>query len=81
MKIFYLLLTISCLLRPGQSFLFGPVNDHQQAVCPTVDEDFFSQMSSKTDYTLYANTNEESDDFTMPGILYAILFSQESKRV
>jgi hypothetical protein len=27
----------------------------------------FDLMSSKTDYALYANTNEESDDFTLPG--------------
>ena len=27
----------------------------------------FDLMSSKTDYALYANTNQESDDFTIPG--------------
>jgi hypothetical protein len=69
MKIFYLILTLFAgLFGPGQSFLFGPVNEHQSTACPTVDEDVFSQMSSKTDYALYADTNNVSDDFTMPGM-------------
>ncbi len=70
MKLFYLFVVLhSCFFITGHSFLFGPTDENQQVECQIVDEDFFSMMSSKTDYSLYANTNEESDDFTMPGLL------------
>ncbi len=42
-----------------------PVNPLIGQSCQLTPE--FDLMSSKTDYALYADTNEESDDFTLPG--------------
>jgi hypothetical protein len=57
--------TITATATTTTTTVITPVNPLIGQSCQLTPE--FDLMSSKTDYALYADTNEESDDFTLPG--------------